>query len=169
MRESKSELMDRLRREGQWEAFKKRREELKAGGMEAKPAWVEAAAEFPSPSQVSIEVAPLVDLSPLRGKPAVPIVDVIKWVMANLDVVGVMPAEAPSAGAWSMLYWARSSLSARGEFYRSFVVKLLPKGADQESPKSGVEADEDEEQRAYMLGLLGVEEGQRINEPDGLS
>jgi hypothetical protein len=30
MRESKAELTDRLRREGRWDEFKKRREELKA-------------------------------------------------------------------------------------------------------------------------------------------
>ena len=48
MRESKAELTDRLRREGRWEAFKKRREELKAGGTSANQAWFEAAAEFPA-------------------------------------------------------------------------------------------------------------------------
>jgi hypothetical protein len=31
-RESKAELTDRLRREGRWEAFKERREQLKAAG-----------------------------------------------------------------------------------------------------------------------------------------
>ena len=42
MRESKSQLMNRLRREGRWGAFKARREELNVGGMPAKDAWVEA-------------------------------------------------------------------------------------------------------------------------------
>ena len=46
-RESKCELTDRLRREGRFDEFKKRREELKAAGNEAKDAWFIAAAEFP--------------------------------------------------------------------------------------------------------------------------
>src|SRR3989304_6065914 len=53
MRESKAELTDRLRGEGRFEAFKKRREELKAKGTPAKQAWYEAAAEFP-PSADSV-------------------------------------------------------------------------------------------------------------------
>lgn len=47
-RESKGELTDRPRREGRWEAFVERREELKAEGTPAKQGWFQAAVEFPA-------------------------------------------------------------------------------------------------------------------------
>lgn len=164
MRESKAELTDRLRSEGRWDAFKKRREELKAGGMPAKDAWVEAVAEFPAPSQVSAEAAPPVDLSPLKGKPPVSPLESAEWTMEHLDANWITPADAPSGGAWSMLHWARSSLAARGEFYRYFGSKLLTKSVSDSRAKamaqdpaafSGVTAVVDEEDRRRMLKLLG--------------
>lgn len=181
MRESKFELVTRLKNVGKWDDFITRREELKAGGMPAVEAQAKAVAEFPPNGQASAEAAlptetpssteaaPLVDLSPLKGKPSVPILECVKWTTENLDKDSVTPADAPSAGAWSMLFWARSSLSARGEFYRSFVVKLLPKGADQNSPNSGIGAIEDEADLARMMELLGGGSGRRTNDPDGLS
>jgi hypothetical protein len=168
MRESKSELTGRLRRGGQWQEFVKRREELKASGMPAKDAWVQAADEFPAPSQKTDKATPPVDLLPLKGKQAVPIYEATKWVMENLDADWITPADAPSAGAWSMLRWARSSLAARGDFYRTFVSKLLPKGCSdpgagrqgQESGEvvGGINAPVNEEDAERMRVLLGVDE-----------
>ena len=181
MRESKFELAARLKDAGQWDDFITRREELKAGGMPAVEAQAKALAEFPPNGQLSVEpvlptetpssteAVPLVDLSPLKGKPSVSILECVKWTMEHLDRRSVMPADAPSAGAWSMLFWARSSLSARGEFYRSFVVKLLPKGANQDSPNSGIAATDDPKDIERMQILLGDDDGRRINDPDGLS
>jgi hypothetical protein len=148
-RESKNELMDRLRREGRWEAFVKRREELKAEGVPAKEAWWQAATEFPPPngngSSGSNGSAPKPDLSALKGKPAVTIAEAVAWASENLDCDSITPADAPSAGAWSMLQWARSSMAARGEFYRNFVVKFL--AAPQEA-KRAAEAEREERKRA---------------------
>ena len=125
-RESKSELTDRLRREGRFDEFKKRREQLKAAGNEAKDAWIIAAAEFPPPTvNGSNGSAPKVDLRVLKGKPAVNIADAAAWVFENLDCDWIAPADAPSAGAWSLLQWARSSMMARSEFYRNFASRVV--------------------------------------------
>jgi AraC-like DNA-binding protein len=126
MRESKAELTDRLRREGRFEAFKKRREELKTNGTPAKQAWYEAAAEVPPPvAQPSATVARCVDLQALKGKPAASVVQAATWAFEHLDADWVTPADAPSPGAWSLLEWARSSIATRTEFYRLFVAKVL--------------------------------------------
>lgn len=127
MRESKAELVDRLRREGRFAAFKKRREELKAEAIPAKQAWYQAAAEFPPPTAPpSVTAGMAVDLHALRDKPKVPVVSAAAWAFEHLDANWVTPVDAPSAGAWSLLHWARSSMAARSEFYRTFVAKLVP-------------------------------------------
>ena len=126
MRESKAELTDRLRREGRWEAFKKRREELRVGGTPAKQAWFEAATEFPAVvDRSATPAAPVVDLQVLKGKPPISVVRAALWAFENLDADWITPAEAPTAGAWSLRQWARSGIAARGEFYRTFVAKLV--------------------------------------------
>ena len=43
----------------------------------------------------------------------------------NLDADWITPADAPSPGAWSMREWARSSPSARSDFYKTFVAKIV--------------------------------------------
>ncbi|MDO8630197.1 MAG: hypothetical protein Q7R41_06860, partial [Phycisphaerales bacterium] len=84
MRESKAELTGRLRREGRWDAFKNRREELKAGGIPAGEAWTEAAAEFP-PACTSNAVEPKQaltreELEALRRKPRISFAESVEWV-----------------------------------------------------------------------------------------
>ena len=126
MRESKAELTDRLRREGRWDAFKKRREELKAGGTAAADAWGVATAEFPpADAKRSNGKASVVELRALKGKQAVSVVEAATWAFEYLDADWIKPADAPSAGAWSLREWARSSMAARTEFYKMFATKLV--------------------------------------------
>ncbi len=126
MRESKAELTDRLRREGRLEAFKKRREELKAEGVPAKQAWYQAATEFPPPAVTTpAQEAPSIDLQSLKGKSPVSVVLAATWAFENLDADWVLPADAPSAGAWSLREWARSNVVTRTEFYRMFAAKIV--------------------------------------------
>lgn len=126
MRESKAELTDRLRREGRWEAFKGRREELKAGGMAASDAWDAAAEEFPSlDAKPDPETVSKADLQALKGKPPVSIVQAAAWAFEQLDCDWITPADAPSPGAWSLREWARSSIAARTEFYRMFAARIV--------------------------------------------
>ena len=130
MRESKAELTDRLRREGRFEAFKKRREELKANGTPAKQAWFEAAAELPPlagsiPPQAQSHTLTKTDFRAVKRKPRVKIGQAIRWAFDHLEGDWVRPRDAPSIGAWSLREWARSSAAARTEFYRMFAAKLL--------------------------------------------
>lgn len=126
-RESKAELMDRLRREGRFEAFTNRREGLRAAGTLAKQAWYEAAVEFPPPTVVADAPKPSpVDLEALKGKPTVPIDKAAAWVFDCLDADWITPADAPSPGAWSLLHWARTSNATRSDFYRLFAAKFMP-------------------------------------------
>ena len=100
MRESKAELTDRLRREGRFEAFKKRREELKVGGMAASDAWYAVAEEFPSlDAKLVPGPVPNAYLQALKGKPPVSIVHAASWAFEQLDCEWVTPADAPSPGA----------------------------------------------------------------------
>lgn len=126
MQESKAELTDRLRREGRWDAFKKRREELKAGGMAAIDAWDAASTEFPSlDTKPNPGTVPKADLQALKGKPPVFIAEAAGWVFEQLNCDWTTPADAPRAGAWRLLEWARSSMAARTEFYRLFAARIV--------------------------------------------
>ena len=125
-RESKAELTDRLRREGRWEAFVKRREELKVEGVPAKEAWWQAATEYPPQNGHGPDgPPPKMDLSALKGKPSVSVVPAATWAFEYLDADWVTPADAPSLGAWSLRDWARSNIATRTEFYRLFAAKLV--------------------------------------------
>ena len=150
-RESKAELTDRLRREGRFEAFKKHREELKAQGVPAKEAWWQAATEFPAATEPpAASKVPAVDLSALKGKRPVPVAKAAAWVAEHLDADWITPADAPSPGAWSMRVWARSSPSARSDFYKTFVAKIVmpPQEVAQR------EQEKNEAHNRYLLKLL---------------
>jgi len=129
-RESKAELTDRLRREGRFEEFKKRREQLKSEGVPAKEAWWQAAAEFPPPSdpaRLPTQSRPFTkaDLRTIKRKTPAKIGQIIRWAFDHLEGDWLEPRDAPSVGAWSLREWARSSPTARAEFYRLFAVKML--------------------------------------------
>jgi len=141
MRESKAELTDRLRREGRWDAFKKRREELKAQGVPAKEAWFQAAVEFPAqvePRQAPAQCRPFTktDFRAFKRKPCIKIGQAIRWAFDHLEGDWFQPKDAPSIGAWSLREWARSSLANRTEFYRMFASKMsaIPR-EDESSPQ----------------------------------
>lgn len=128
MKESKGALADRLRREGRWDAFVRRREVLKTEGVEAGEAWTIAAAEFPpatpaDAAQPNLSVS-REELEALRSKPRVGFAQAIEWTLDHLDCEWVESSDAPDATSWSLLRWARSSPSARSEFHRSYAGKL---------------------------------------------
>lgn len=141
MGESKGELTDRLRREGRFEAFKKRREDLKAGGTPAHEAWRLAAAEFPPESGNPTPPAPSrsltkTEIRALKRKPGIKIAQAIRWVFDHLEGDWLQPRDAPSVGAWSLREWARSNPVARSDFYRLFAAKISSIPAEDElSPR----------------------------------
>lgn len=138
MRESKAELMDRLRREGRWDAFVRRREELKATGTDAASAWEIATAEI-GPVAPAAETATAESdgpaLAALARKPLISMSALLAWVFENLDTA-VGPADAPSAGAWSMRQSVRTNAATRNQFYATFGPKMLAQSqADDEKKK----------------------------------
>jgi hypothetical protein len=129
MRGSKAELTDRLRREGRWDAFKQRREQLKAEGAAAGEAWTEAAAKFP-PASASNAVEPKQaltreELEALRRKPRVSFAESVEGVCDYMDAQWVQPSEGPDLRTWNLRAWARSSPAARAEFHRAYASKIL--------------------------------------------
>ena len=150
MHESKAELKDRLREDGNWEAFIRCREQLKADGMPASDAWDAAAEEFPAPDgDQPDETAPTVDLRALKDKPPVSVVDAAGWAFEHLDANWISPADAPSSGAWSLREWARSNLRTRSEFYKMFAGRLVsvPQKASQQAENEMTDWDLDLERR----------------------
>ncbi len=120
MRESKAELTDRLRREGRWDAFKKRREELKAGGVPAREAWYQAAAEFP-PDSPRRSIEPCVEW--VDGKGDVEgAKDDLEWLLAAMYVK--LPPGVGSAGRRALLEQLRTSSSLCEWFSRQAIERI---------------------------------------------
>jgi len=132
-KETNGKLREKLQ-ESRWAALKMEREQRRSG--------VEPVS---CSNGESDSAAPKVDLSVLRGKPPVRIVDAAAWVFEMLDCDWVAPADAPSAGAWSLLTWARSSMAARSEFYKMFANKVVspPQEAEKKAEEKA-EADHQE-------------------------
>lgn len=147
MNESKIDLTERLREEGRWPEASKFKDqvirELRAKGLKrdeaAEAAWAamaEAYPPLPAPEPVAEpepEPAPASEsagVDPGDGMEVLPewIDDVapvdlcgdIRWVYAQLENKRVRPDQAPSAGAWSLLVWAR-------KYQSRFFEQLLPK------------------------------------------
>ena len=150
MHESKAELKDRLREDGNWEAFIRCREQLKTEGMAASDAWAAAADEFPAPDHDKLnETSPAVDLRALKDKSPVSVVDAAGWAFEHLDADWIKPADAPSSGAWSLREWARSNLRTRSEFYKMFAGRLVsvPQKVSQQAEDEMTDWDRDLEIR----------------------
>lgn len=157
-----------------FEAFKARREELKRHDTPADEAWRIAAEELPpledrearndggsAPGALSdADAAVLLDRDPI------PMPEVVAWVFNALDLHGVRPVDAPSAGAWSLLMWARSNARNRTAFYTVFVPKLLVGRAawkeraqyDPSEPSGTEEGEEDEGYADLLRALRGEPE-----------
>lgn len=133
-RESKTALTERLREEGRLTAFRVRREGLKAQGVPARKAWVVAGEEFVPQAFPPDHEKPAPDLRSLRAKAAIPIHEAAAWVFEYLDADWIIPEDAPSAGAWSLLQWARTNTWTRSDFYRLFAAKFMPEARDRARP-----------------------------------
>jgi len=136
--ESKEQLKTRLKQEGRWNEFIGYREKLKADGMPAKDAWYEARQKF-GPESYRAEVAEdncdddsvvpdddIICMDVFADKPSVTARAVVQWVFDHIDIKGVKPQDAPSAGAWSFLQRVRSYPDLLKEFYRTIWAKMLP-------------------------------------------
>jgi hypothetical protein len=117
--ESKCIATDRLRREGRWAEASlwrdQKRTQLRAEGKtrtEAnEAAWQAMIEEFPPlpPSELPVgdHAVELLDIDPDSYDGQSGCAGDIGWVYTNLSVKSAAPNQAPSAGAWALLQWAR--------------------------------------------------------------
>ena len=144
MRESKAELTDRLRREGKFDAFKKRREDLKAGGMAAGDAWDVAAEEFPLEDPLPEAVGPAGGyLRPIEpwiewehGQKAIEAAtNDLAWLFHALPVR--LPDGLGKVGLCGMLARMRANPRLLDEFYRLIMTRMAERedGMVQASPR----------------------------------
>lgn len=153
LKESKIDLTDRLRREGRWaeaSAFKDEviremrsfghdRISAKEKGWEEMerlfpplppaveeegPEAEEGSEEFPAVDEEAVEA--MLDRAD-KGVSAVDLFGDIRWVYSQLENKRVRPDQAPSAGAWSLLLWARKYQS---RFFEQLLPKALAKSPD---------------------------------------
>ena len=142
MRESKIEITERLRREGRWAEASlwrdSRRRELRADGATRQEAndqsWNEIGEKFPALNEEAetllLPVYPLAINEALAVGPSLTdcdngppnFVQDGHWVYANLENQRATAIAAPSAGAWSMLKWARKSPD---KFFQTILPKVL--------------------------------------------
>ena len=96
----------------------------------------------------------LVDKAVFEGKPRIPLEDAVRWALDTLCMAGIGPRDAPSAAAWSLREWARSSRRASTDFFRVYVCGVL-------SPR-------DSAKKTYMegMGSGGQSEIGRLLGPD---
>ena len=139
----RAELMEK----GLWNVFVKRREELKAGGMDAVEAWESAYTEALSGSVPSVVVMSEDELvvedkvqksgapdfsaegrveQEVFGDRSCSITRTVEWVAKQMMVDTPNPAEAPSPESWSMLAWARRSNQNEAQFWGQIWSKMMP-------------------------------------------
>jgi hypothetical protein len=139
----RAELMER----GLWNVFVKRREELKAAGMDAVEAWDVAYTEALNgsvPSVVVMSEDELVVEEKVResgapdfsaegrvdvtvfGDRSCSITRTVEWVAKQMMVDTPNPEDAPSPESWSMLAWARRSNQNEAQFWGQIWSKMMP-------------------------------------------
>lgn len=154
--ESKLIMWRRLKKEGRWEEASAFRDEVirelhKAGihGYRAKDiAWdemrrvfpplkakeqegvaEEAAAEDPVEAELSDEEADAME-EMLENLAPTDLVGDIRWVYGQIENKRARPEQAPSAGAWGLLLWARKY---QNRFFEQLLPKALAKGPEGEA------------------------------------
>ncbi len=140
MDESKIEMTERLRAEGRWGEASRYKDEtlrrLRAEGMKkaeaAELAWQRMAEKYPphSPPAAWEEVVPadedIDDLVERIGDQRPDLVRDTLWAYEHLADRRAMPNDAPSAGAWALLAWAR-------QYRNRFFEMVLPKAMNARS------------------------------------
>lgn len=137
MTESKIELTERLRRENRWaeaSRFKDAKvKELRAGGMTraaaSEAAWTATAEAYPAAGTPAAAADDdLIDVDALLAdrKPPDLTRDVL-WVYDHLADRNAKPQDAPTAGAWSLLLWAR-------RYKNRYFEMILPKAMANRPP-----------------------------------
>lgn len=139
--ENSTDAAARLKREGRWEDFSRRKGELEAAGASKKDAHVRALLEFaplkpidalPGQVQTDFGAAPPVLGQTTEYKETLSYKDAVSWVFDNMDVDNVNWKTCPSSGAFSMLKMVRENAQMRFEFFKSIMPRLLPSKSELE-------------------------------------
>ncbi len=56
-------------------------------------------------------------------------VDIVRWVVRNMNAIDVTVADCPDPGAWNILMECRMSIAFRQEFMRTMWTKIIPNRA----------------------------------------
>jgi len=92
---------------------------------------------WPAPSGDGLPPPMAALTSDFAGKTASPIEN-IRWVMRNLDLADVKPADCPDPEAWTMLNQCRLSPAARSAFIEKIYPKAIPRAKDDDGNAGGV-------------------------------
>ena len=82
--------------------------------------------------------------------------DKIRWIFENMQMEGVMPADAPSSGTWALLQELRGNAQQRSDFYKTTYTKLLTK---EDAEKGGKLQDDGKEVIDLLERLKTAVEG----------
>lgn len=104
----------------------------------------------PGEKTVGIE---LLDADQFTKKKNVSENEKLRWVLENMQIDGLIPADAPTPGAWFMLQAYRSSPLQQKEFYRTMFPKLMSK---EDAEKSGKLQDTGKDTRDLIDKLLAA-------------
>ena len=170
MSESRIDATDRLRREGRWGEASKYKDEmlsqLRKDGIRRQDAQIEAwkamLNKYP-PLDPEDEEGPLLasdePWDDMCETSSSNFVSDSMWVYSRIGISGVEPHDAPSAGAWALLQWARKNQD-------TFFEKLMPRSlqlSEKHLAESRMVAEENvaiaslEEAMAAALQSLGKE------------
>ena len=162
MTESKITLTHRLQREDRWAEASKFKDEciakLRAEGKNRKEAqqaaWEEMEQRFPpQPSQsepVALEALPSEWADQLSSS-SVDFAGDAMWVYSRLGLSNVQPGDAPSAGAWSLLRWAKRH---EDRFFEQILPKVVAKSSKAASSSPEEELADKEKQSITELEKL---------------
>jgi hypothetical protein len=156
MKETKSQLKERLQAIGQWSNFVAQREELKKEGWSPPDAYDEALLRVeslpPLESEQPIENNPgnpslvedlgqstMVCQDDLDFTRQIPNVDSTQWVAENIANSKICAPDAPSGLAWGLLQWVRQSQANQSTFWSSIWPKFAGAASKQQDPSNDKE------------------------------
>jgi hypothetical protein len=157
MKETKTELKQRLQAEGRWHEYLALRDGFAAEGMNPAQARDEALRQLdmrppqhagPQTTDNPIEVLPLghsnhtivVEEDGPDFTQRISDLDAAQWVAENIANTRIRPHEAPGGKAWSLLQWVRQSQANQSAFWSSIWPKFAGAASKQQD-----QCDEKEE------------------------
>lgn len=126
---NKRELRRELVEKGVWTRFCAVRNQYESEGQKPEEAYAHAASQL-----LGREIGGKADEKPLDGvvesgvfqTASASTPECVAWVAKHMMLKDVLPEQAPSSEAWSMLCWARRNNQNEAQFWGQIYTKLLP-------------------------------------------